>query len=178
MVNRYIEKIASRRWPITAAIGAGGAAFGAGAGYLDAKNKKLSKKDTKKHVRNSAVAYGVLGAGYHRMHLGGKLAGNKIMRGVNSMKNKNPAYGEMYKAYRSTYKFKPQVGAKYKDVRHFGVNPGSFKTKAQFDKHFKKELHKWHPDKHQGSTESKVKFQQLSTARDRIHKSDWYNKLK
>lgn len=169
-MNKYISKLAGH-WAGTAQMAGIGAVGGAGLGYLRSKVHKNNSKDTKKNVIGGAVGYGVLGGVLHRTTLSGKLNFNKALR---SQRKHNAGIAELYKKYRSSYPFKASVGPIHKDLRRFGVKVNSFKTKKEAEKHFKTLLHKAHPDKQGGRT---GKFQELSTARDRIMKTKWFTKL-
>lgn len=186
IVNKYLEKIAKRgRLATTVALTGLGAVGGAGLGRA-AADKKNKKRDTILGAVRGAIAVGGT-----RMAVlqGRKTSANFIRRVDRTMHNQGyrTAFAESkatgryskypyQRFYRTGSGTTPNIFRDYKkDLADFGVKPESFKTKADASKHFKTQLHRNHPDK-VGAQNTK-KFQDLSTARDRLMKSEWFNKL-
>lgn len=178
MSNKYLEKVAFLRNPAqafttfkrrtdNAVIGgigksiAGGAIPGAAIG--GSLNKK-NETDGKVHRVRNALSGAVVGG-----YLGGALRGAAVLGARDGRANKI-----FHKARAKQYGRPAAAFTTEDNLAHFGAKPSHFTTKAEAAKHFKSKMHKAHPDKPGGNTEL---FKKLSTARDSILKSDWFEKL-
>lgn len=178
MTNKYLEKIARFDTSMLKHI-AGGAALGAGVGSFSAEANILSNKVTEH--KNSIYRYDDKAKKTARIvgpALGGLLGGatgfnlHQLKKEFDAGKAGGRAYGK----YSGGYSHPPQK-SHADHLKTFGANPSQFKTKKEAEKHFKTHLHRVHPDKHPGKPEMTTKFQELSTARDEIMKSRWFEKL-
>jgi hypothetical protein len=199
-VNKYLIKLAKRgRGTATIATMAGGAVLGAIGGRVHAGPKLRSETTSEYKSRRNAETIGQaatigIGAGLiRRSFLQGQKAYAKGIRLVDSTMRRaghrtafaeSKAFGRYSKPpYRRLYHMNQSAGpspfarsSSTADLSKFGIKPGTFKTKTEARKHFKTHLHRVHPDRNKAS-DSTAKFQDLSTARDRLEKSDWFNKL-
>jgi hypothetical protein len=166
-MNKYLEKLAGRRTLATAGVSAIGAAAGAGIGALKGEEGKKKK---------SALAHGVAGAIVAPVYYRGSLAGKKnVSNFLRRTRKDHVNYQHGYNEYRAKYPFKAKVGKHHTPLRKLDLHEKSFGTRAEFDKHFKRLLHKAHPDRMQGNT---AEFQRLSGIRDKIQASTWYKRLR
>lgn len=167
MENRYLKKIGSISTSLASRHGhmAIGALVGGSAGaYQSNRNAKDNPKKTR---IIKTIAGGVLGG------ILGTAVGHDI-HVFKSNRRHHTNWTSGKKGYHnSSGEFIHETAPVDSHLKSFGLNSKSYKTKAEYTKHFKTELHKNHPDKG-GSTK---KFQNLSAARDSVHKSPWFNKL-
>lgn len=182
MTNKYLEKIAfsiTQRDVLAGVIGAGvGGMYGLAAGgrYAGTRRFKdaargLSQKDRKKS-RDKSLSVGLASGA-----LLGAMAMPLLMRGL--------ARGGRASRQKSWDEFRQKVHQtsqkSYADyLKTLRANPSQFKTKAEADRHFRSVLRKAHPDRpanHGRTAEATREFQNLSTARDALHKSEWFQKL-
>lgn len=178
MANKYLEKIAfnlTQRDVLAGIIGAGaGGMYGlaAGDGYVKTKKfrdatRGLSQKD-RERGRNKALGVGLASGAM----LGAAAVPLLVRRRrAASQKHWDEFRQKVHQTSQKSY-------ADY--LKTLRANPSQFKTKAEADRHFRSVLRKAHPDRpanHGRTAEATKEFQDLSTARDALHKSEWFQKL-
>lgn len=184
MKNIYLEKIAFQMTDKAVHIAStvGGAALGAGLAGSRKSYKKLEstgdgsgtytfkeKEFSTKH-RIANATFGALAGAQIGYGIG--ILARPGFTGYKGFQNSGRTHGRNYRsanphANTSHHDILNKVQAKAKDFTH----------KDQVNKHFKTHLHRTHPDKHGQSAESVKKFQDLSTARDALQKTEWFQKL-
>ena len=178
-MNIYIEKIALT-YGQTVGVGAGIGAVGGGIlsgsrthGYQYNKenyayeDKEFSKGRRVGNAISGAVSGGILGG----------LIGDMIGSHKKYDKYRQGNYEGSGRQY-SPGGSNPHARTSHHDIlEKVNLKAGNVKTKDEVNKAFRLHLHRTHPDKNPGNAKAEARFKDLSTARDALVKTDWFNKL-